>query len=80
MLLLLLVCTLPVSAAAGQWLLAEVNTSDAAALVAKKTGGKVLKVTEEERNGQWVFRVKVLMPEGRVKTLFVDKQTGSIGG
>lgn len=80
MLLLLLVCTLPVSAAAGQWLLVEVNTSDAAALVAKKTGGKVLKVTEEERNGQWVFRVKVLMPEGRVKTLFVDKQTGSIGG
>jgi len=60
--------------------LAEISSSDAATLVVKKTGGKVLKVTEEERKGQWVYRVKVLLPEGRVKTLFVSKESGAMGG
>lgn len=60
--------------------LADVSSSDAATLVVKKTGGKVLKVTEEERKGQWVYRVKVLLPEGRVKTLFVNKESGAMGG
>lgn len=60
--------------------LAEISSSDAATLVVKKTGGKVLKVTEEERKGEWVYRVKVLLPEGRVKTLFVSKETGAMGG
>jgi len=61
-------------------LLAEVSASDAASLVAKKTGGKVLKVTEEERDGRWLYRVKVLLPQGRVKTVMVNKETGSVGG
>lgn len=65
---------------AEHWLLAEVSSSDAAQIVIKKTGGKVLKVTEEERNGRGVYRVKVLLPEGRVKTVFVSKETGGIGG
>lgn len=65
---------------AAPFLLAEVSASDAASLVVKKTGGKVLKVTEEERDGRWMYRVKVLLPQGRVKTIMVNKETGSVGG
>lgn len=61
-------------------LLAGVSAAEAGALAARRTGGKVLKVNEEERNGRWVYRVKVLLPEGRVKTLFIDRETGGTGG
>ena len=57
-------------------LLADIGPSEAATKVVRKTGGKVLKVTQEERNGKQVYRVKVLLPEGRIKTVFVDKATG----
>ncbi|MAR91332.1 MAG: PepSY domain-containing protein [Pseudomonadota bacterium] len=65
--------------AAPVWL-AQLSTSEAAAIVARRTGGKVLKVTEEERGGERVYRVKVLLPEGRIKTVFVNKATGGVGG
>lgn len=79
-LLLILATPITVTAAPINWLLCEVSMSDAAAMVAKKTGGRVLKVTEEEQGGKRVYRVKVLLPEGRVKTVFVSKETGSLGG
>lgn len=60
--------------------LAEVDTRQAAKLVERKTGGKVLAVTEEERNGKPVYRVKVLLPEGRIRKLFVNKESGAISG
>ena len=62
-----------------QWL-ADLSGSDAAVIVEKKTGGKVLKVSEEERKGEWVYRVKVLLPEGRVKTVFISKASGAVKG
>lgn len=76
--LLMLVCGLPLpSYARGNGhLLADISPSDAAAKVVKQTGGKVLKISQEERDGKAVYRVKVLLPEGRIKTIFVDKATG----
>ncbi len=75
--LLLLICSLPLQGhAQGGYLLADISPSDAAAKVVRQTGGKVLRVTLEERGGKEVYRVKVLLPEGRVKTVFVNKETG----
>jgi hypothetical protein len=81
MLMLPLWLAAPVSVqAVGPLLLADVSAAQAGSLAAKRTGGKVLKVSEEERNGRRVYRVKVLLPEGRVKTLFIDSKTGGSGG
>ncbi|MBA57395.1 MAG: peptidase [Pseudomonadales bacterium] len=79
---LLLVCSLPLSTHAWEphVLLADIGPSEAAARVVQKTGGKVLRVTLEERDGREVYRVKVLLPEGRIKTVFVDKDSGGKGG
>lgn len=79
---LLLICCLPLSSHAQppHLLLAGIGPSEAAAMVAQRTGGKVLKVTLEERDGREVYRVKVLLPEGRIKTVFVDKDSGGKGG
>ncbi|RLU03063.1 MAG: hypothetical protein D9N11_06020 [Ketobacter sp.] len=79
---LLLVCCLPLATHAQEpyVLLAEISPSEAAAKVVQKTGGKVLRVTVEERDGREVYRVKVLLPEGRIKTVFVDKESGGKGG
>lgn len=57
--------------------LAELGAADAVRLVERQTGGRVLSVNEEERGGVHVYRVKVLLPEGRVRTIFVDKQSGA---
>ena len=79
---LVLMCSLPLplQAQGPLLLLAGIGPSEAAATVAQKTGGKVLKVTLEERDGREVYRVKVLLPEGRIKTVFVDKESGGKGG
>ncbi|MEE2730432.1 MAG: PepSY domain-containing protein [Pseudomonadota bacterium] len=79
---LLLLGSLPVASHArdGVIWVADLSPSQAASKVVKKTGGKVLKVTLEERDGRGVYRVKVLLPEGRIKTVFVDKETGGNGG
>ncbi|MGB3620495.1 MAG: hypothetical protein WBA20_04045 [Ketobacter sp.] len=58
--------------------LAELDSAGAARLVESRTGGRVLAVSEEERGGSRVYRVKVLLPEGRIRTLFIDKQTGAV--
>lgn len=62
------------------YLLAALTGSDAARMVERKTGGKVLAVSEEERDGKRVYRVKVLLPEGRIRTLFIDRDSGAVRG
>lgn len=61
-------------------MLAELDSSAAARLVESKTGGKVLSVHRQENKGKTVYRVKVLLPEGRVRTVNVDAQSGRMGG
>lgn len=66
--------------AAAPLLLAQVDGAGAARIVERSTGGKVLSVDRQERKGRIVYRVKVLLPEGRVRTVMVDAETGRMGG
>jgi len=59
---------------------ARIDSSAAARAVERATGGRVLSVDQAERNGRVQYRVKVLLREGRVKTMTVDGQTGAVGG
>jgi len=64
----------------GESWLAAVDGSTAARIVERRTGGKVLSVNRQEKKGRVVYRVKVLLPEGRVRTMTVDGETGGIQG
>lgn len=55
---------------------AEVSRDDAAAVVQKSSGGRVLAVDKSEREGRLVWRVKVLTPQGEVKVVLIDVATG----
>lgn len=59
---------------------ARVDSATAARAVERATGGRVLSVDQIERSGRVQYRVKVLLQEGRVKTMTVDGQTGAVGG
>lgn len=53
---------------------ADIGPDAAAATVREATGGRVLKV----RRGKGIYRVKVLLPGGRVRTISVHGQTGKV--
>jgi uncharacterized membrane protein YkoI len=55
---------------------ADVSRDDAAAMVQKSSGGRVLAVDRTEREGRPVWRVKVLTPQGEVKVVLMDVATG----
>ena len=57
---------------------AEFTIERAIKRVKKQYSGKVLKVEEIKSKGPKVFKVKVLMPGGRVKNVFVDAETGDV--
>lgn len=54
------------------------SLSDAASRVQRRYGGQVIAVAPAERDGRRGMRVKVLLDDGRVKTLFVDERTGEV--
>jgi uncharacterized membrane protein YkoI len=56
------------------------SADEAAAIVAGASGGRVLDVRGEDRGERRVYRVKVLLGEGRVRVYRVDAQTGRILG
>lgn len=58
----------------------RLDSIGAARTVERATGGRVLSVDQVERGGRLDYRVKVLLREGRVKTMTVNGQTGSVGG
>ena len=62
------------------FMLAELDSGQAVQLIQDRTGGKVLSVVQTTRNGKSGYEVKVLMPEGRIRKLFIDKQTGAVAG
>jgi uncharacterized membrane protein YkoI len=64
----LLACSLPA------W--AEVSRDDAASIVQKASGGRVLAVERAEHKGTAVWRVKVLTPQGEVKVMLIDAASG----
>lgn len=56
--------------------LADVSRDDAAAMVQKATGGRVLAVEQAEQDGRPVWRVKVLTPQGEVIVVLIDAASG----
>lgn len=48
------------------------DRDQAAARVQQSTGGRVLAVEAAERNGQPVYRVRVLTPSGEVRVVIVE--------
>jgi len=57
---------------------ADIGPDAAAAKVRKATGGRVLGVRRGKGRGSPIYRVKVLLPGGRVRTIGVHGQTGKI--
>lgn len=55
----------------------DIGPDAAAARVRKATGGRVLGV-RRGKGGTPIYRVKVLLPGGRVRTISVHGQTGKI--
>jgi uncharacterized membrane protein YkoI len=55
---------------------AGVNRDDAASIVQKASGGRVLSVERAEHKGTEVWRVKVLTPQGEVKVMLIDAASG----
>jgi hypothetical protein len=56
----------------------DIGREGAASAARRATGGRVLSVSPEDRRGQRVYRVKVLLPEGRVRVVRVDARTGDL--
>ena len=56
----------------------SLSINDAASRAQDRFGGRVISVTRAEQDGRPGFRVKILLENGRVKTLFVDDRTGTV--
>jgi uncharacterized membrane protein YkoI len=57
-----------------------ISRDDAAALVKRRYGGKILAISEVQKKGRTMYRVKGLSDESQVYVVFVDKQSGRISG
>jgi hypothetical protein len=81
-LLLVLAALLPGSGPAvtpALQLAGDIGPAQAAAAARAASGGKVLAVTAARVDGRAVYRVKLLLPGGRVRTVTVDAESGQIG-
>ena len=58
---------------------ADIGPAGAAAAARAATGGKVLGVRAARADGRTVYRVKLLLPGGRVRTVTVDGASGQVG-
>jgi uncharacterized membrane protein YkoI len=54
------------------------SLNEAASRAQDRYGGQVLSVEPTERGDRRGWRVKVLLDDGRVKTLFVDQHSGAV--
>jgi len=57
---------------------ARIGQGQAVAFARQATGGRVLDVQTQNMGGRVVYLVKVLMPDGRVRIVAVDGETGQI--
>lgn len=57
---------------------ARISASQAAALVQRQYGGKVMNVQTRNSNGGVIYSVKILSSSGHMRTVNVDGQSGSI--
>jgi uncharacterized membrane protein YkoI len=54
----------------------QLSLSDAADLVQRSTGGRVLSAQAVREQGREMYRIKVLTPQGEVRIVLVDPATG----
>jgi uncharacterized membrane protein YkoI len=57
-----------------------ISADRAAVMVREATGGRILSVDKQEKKDVTVYRVKVLMADGRVRVIQVNATTGQISG
>jgi len=62
--------------AAPQEALARASRDDAAATAQRMTGGRVLSVERIRQGDREVWRVKVVTPQGEMRVIVVDVETG----
>lgn len=55
-----------------------ISKSEAAELARARYGGRVLKVDEVSNGGRVVYRVRLLLDGGRIKTVNIDGNSGNI--
>lgn len=56
----------------------EISRDQAAAKVKRRYGGKILAISEVNRNGRSMYRVKGLSEKSQVYVVYVDKRSGRI--
>ncbi len=56
----------------------EISRDQAAAIVKRRYGGKILAISEVQRDGRSMYRVKGLSDQSQVYVVYVDKQSGRI--
>nr|WP_277611024.1 PepSY domain-containing protein [Microbulbifer celer] len=56
----------------------SISRDQAAAIVKKAYGGKILAIKEVNKNGRAMYRVKGLSRKSQVYVVYVDKQSGRI--
>ena len=56
----------------------EISLDEAVRRVREQSGGRVLRAETRRENGRTVHRIRVLSPDGRVRTWTVDAETGRI--
>lgn len=49
-----------------------ISLDQAAAIARSRTGGRVLSAETREVDGRLMYRIKILTPEGRVRSLYID--------
>jgi len=54
-----------------------ISLDEAVARVRRDTGGRVLAAETRDDRGRTVYRIKVLLPNGSVRVVNVDAQSGS---
>lgn len=54
------------------------SINDAASRAQDRFGGQVISISPAEQDGRRGYRVKILLESGRVKTLFVEANTGTV--
>jgi uncharacterized membrane protein YkoI len=69
-LLSVLLLALPASA------YAQVSRNEAASIAQGSSGARVLAVEKADRNGRAAWRVKLLTPQGEVRVVLVDANSG----
>ena len=69
-----LICATVLALAVPAW--ASVSRDEAAAVVQRANGGRILSVEQSEAGGRAVWRVKVVTAQGEVRVILIDVASG----